>query len=86
VEAKHVVRELGVTKDRVYRMLRSATAAGVFERANDPEKRNRKLFVAVPPPRFVPDPERLFRRLHLKKTVRIIHPITGERLVYRRKK
>jgi hypothetical protein len=50
------------------------------------EKRNRKLYVAVPPPHFVPDPERLFCKLHLKDTVRIFHPITGEKIVYRPKR
>lgn len=86
VEAKDLVRELGVTKDHAYRMLRKAATAGVIKRANQPDKRNLKLYVAVPPPRFVPDPKRLFRKLHMKKTVRIVHPITGERIVYRRKK
>ena len=86
VEAKHIAHERGVSMDVAHRMLRNAAAAGVIERANEPEKGNRKLYVAVPPPRFVPDPERLFRKLHLKKTVRIIHPITGERIVYRREK
>jgi hypothetical protein len=86
VQAKHVARELGVSMDRAHRILRNAVAAGVIKRANEPEKANRKLFVAVPPPRFVPDPKRLFRKLHLSETVRIIHPITGERIVYRRKK
>jgi hypothetical protein len=86
VGAKHIARDLGVTMDRAHRMLRNAAAAGVIKRANEPEKGNLKLYVAVPPPRFVPDPERLFRKLHLKETVRIIHPITGEQIVYRRKK
>jgi predicted transcriptional regulator len=86
VEAKDVARELRISMDRAHRMLRNAEAAGVIERANEPEKGNSKLYVAVPPPRFVPDPKRLFRKLHLKKTVRIIHPITGEEIVYRRKK
>lgn len=72
--------------DRAYRMLRSAEAAGVVMRANEPEKGNPKLYLAVPPPRFVPDPKRLFRKLHLKETIRIFHPITGEEIVYRHKK
>src|ERR1035437_940002 len=78
VRAKDVARERGVSMDRAYRMLRSAETAGVIMRTNEPEKGNRKLFLAVPPPRFVPDPKRLFRKLHLKETVRICHPITGE--------
>jgi len=86
VEAKHIAHERGVSMDVARRMLRNAAAAGVIKRANEPEKGNRKLYIAVPPPRFVPDPERLFRKLHLKNTVRIIHPITGERIVYLRKR
>jgi hypothetical protein len=86
VSAKDVARERGVSMDRAYRMLRSAEMAGVLMRTNEPEKGNRKLFLAVPPPRFVPDPKRLFRKLHLKETVRIFHPITGEHIVYRREK
>ena len=86
VEAKHIAHERGVSMDVARRILRNAATAGVIKRANEPEKGNLKLFVAVPPPRFVPDPERLFRKLHLKKTVRIIHPITCERIVYRREK
>ncbi len=86
VSAKDVARERGVSMDRAYQVLRSAKNAGVIERANEPEKANLKLYQAVPPPRFVPDPKRLFRKLHLEETVRIFHPITGEEIVYRRKK
>ena len=86
VEAKDVAHKLRVPMQRAHRILRNAAVAGVIKRANEPEKGNRKLYVAVPPPHFVPDPRRLFRKLHLKKTVRIIHPITGEEIVYRREK
>lgn len=86
VEAKDIMRELKVSRDRSFRMLRNAAAAGVIKRANKPERGNRKLFLAVPPPSFVPDPFRLFRKLHLHQTVRIFHPITGERIVYKPRK
>jgi hypothetical protein len=85
VSAEDVAHECGSSMDRAYRLLRSGETAGVITRTNEPEKGNRKLFVAVASPRFVPDPKRLFRKLHLKQTVRIFHPITGERIVYRRK-
>ena len=85
VSAEDVAHTRGISKDRAYRMLRNAEAAGVIERANEPEKGNRKLFLAVPPPRFAPDPKRIFQKLHLKKSVRIFHPITGEEIFYRRK-
>ncbi|MBZ5683999.1 MAG: helix-turn-helix domain-containing protein [Acidobacteriia bacterium] len=86
VEAKDVARALRVPKNRAYRMLSNAAKAGVIKRVNEPEKGNLKLYLAVPPPRFVPDPHRLFRKLDLKTMVRIVHPITGEQIVYRRKK
>jgi hypothetical protein len=85
IGAKHLARELRVPMDRAYRMLRSAEGAGVVIRANEPEKRNRKLFLATPPPRFIPDPERIFRKLSFSKTIRLLHPITGEEIVYRPK-
>jgi hypothetical protein len=83
VEAKDVVRELKVSNDRASRLLRNALKAGVIKRANKPERENRKLFRALPAPTFVPDPSRLFRKLHLHHKIRIFHPITGERIVYR---
>lgn len=86
VEAKNVAHALRVSKNRAYRMLSNAAKAGVIKRTNEPEKGNLKLYLAVPAPRFVPDPKRLFRKLQLKETVRIFHPITGEKIVYRRKK
>ena len=86
VSADDVADARGVSKDRAHRILRNAETAGVIKRANKPERGNRKFFLAVPPPRFAPDPKRLFRKLHLKRAVRIFHPITGELIVYRRKK
>jgi hypothetical protein len=86
VEAKDVAHALRVSKDRAYRMLSNAAKAGVIKRTNEPEKGNLKLYIAVSPPRFVPDPKRLFRKLHLKETVRIFHPITGDEIVYRHEK
>jgi hypothetical protein len=57
---------------------------GVIRRANKSEKTNRKLFLPTPRPRFVPDPAELFKELKaLKDTVRFVHPITGEWIVYR---
>ncbi len=86
IGAKHLAKELGIPMVRAYRTLRNAEKAGVITRANEPERRNRKLFTAAPAPRFIPDPERLFLRLKFKRTIRILHPITGEEIVYRPKK
>ena len=86
MEAKDVMDELRISRDSASRMLRNAVAAGVIKRANKPERGNRKLFLALPAPTFVPDPSRIFRKLHLDETVRIVHPITGEQIVYTRRK
>lgn len=86
VDAKDIMHELHISRDRASRMLRNAAKAGVIERSNKPEKGNRKLFLALPAPSFVPDPQRLFRKLRLSEAVRIFHPITGERIVYRPRK
>jgi hypothetical protein len=71
--------------DTAYRKLRSAEQAGVIQLANMPEKSNRKKYWALPAPRFVPDPKKLFRKLRFKETVSFVHPITGEEIAYKPK-
>lgn len=83
VRAKDVARKLNISMDTAYRKLRSAEQAGVIRLANRPEKNNRKKYWALPAPRFVPDPKKLFRKLRFKETVSFVHPITGEEIVYR---
>jgi DNA primase len=85
VGAKDIARELDISIDKAYSKLRYADKVGVIRRANKPEKSNPKLFLPAPRPRFVPDPEKLFRKLKdLGDTARFVHPITGKRVVYRR--
>lgn len=79
-------RDLRISKDQAYGRLRRAELAKSIVRANKPEKGNRKLFLAASAPRFVPDPEKLFQELRIRRPVRFVHPITGERIVYRRKR
>jgi DNA primase len=87
VDVRDIMKELKVSKDQAYSKLRYAESAGVIQRANKPEKSNHKLFLPAPRPRFVPDPEKLFRKLKgLGNKVRFVHPITGESVTYRRKK
>ena len=82
--AKDVARTLRISMDQAYSKLRYAEQKGVIRRANKPEKSNRKLFLPAPRPRFVPDPEKLFRKLKdFDKTVRFVHPLTGEWVIYR---
>jgi hypothetical protein len=83
VRAEDVAQKLDISMDTAYRKLRSAEQAGVIRLANKPEKSNRKKYWALPAPRFVPDPKKLFRKLRLKETVKFVHPITGEQVVYK---
>jgi len=85
VRAKDLARTLDISLDQAYSKLRYAAKVGVIRRANKPESGNRKLFLPTPRPRFVPDPEELFKELtDLKDKCRFVHPITGEWVVYRR--
>jgi hypothetical protein len=87
VRVKDLVRKFGISKDRAYAMLRQAMAAGAIRQANKPERNNRKVYMPTQRPRFVPDPEKLFQKLEeLGPKVRFVHPVTGEWVVYRRKK
>jgi hypothetical protein len=87
VDVKDIMKEGKVSKDQAYAKLRSAERAGVIRRANQRERSNRKLYLPVPRPRFVPDPEKLFHKLEgVGDKVRFVHPLTGESVTYRRKK
>ncbi|MGA2334661.1 MAG: hypothetical protein ABSG08_04740 [Terriglobales bacterium] len=86
MEAKDIKRKLGISMDKAYAKLRYAAQVGVIQQANKPQKSNRKTYLSVPRPRFVPDPEKLFQELtDLEKRVRFVHPITGEWVEYRRR-
>jgi hypothetical protein len=87
VEAKDIAHKLKITMDAAYKKLRYAEQARVIRRANKSEQGNRKFFWPVPRRRFVPDPEKLFQKLKdIEGTVRFVHPLTGETIVYRRGK
>jgi len=83
VRAKDVARKLNISMDKAYAKLRYAAQTGVIRLANRPEKSNRKKYWAVPAPRFVPDPKKLFHKLRLKEAVTFVHPLTGEQIVYK---
>jgi len=77
VEAKDIAHKLGISKDKAYAKLRYAVQAGVIQQANKPQKDNRKAYLSMPRPRFVPDPEKLFQKLKgLKGPVRFVHAST----------
>ena len=87
VSWRDLARELGISKDKAYRMLREAREAGAIYQCNKPEKGNSKRYRATEWPAFIPDPETLFQRLpELGEVLRFIHPLTGKRIVYRRDK
>jgi predicted DNA binding protein len=86
VRAADLAQELGISYDHASEMLRTAAAAGAIRCVNKPEKTNRKWFIPAPRPRFVPDPEKLFEKLkNVGNTVRFVHPVTGEWVLYRKK-
>jgi hypothetical protein len=85
VRAKDLARKLHISMDQAYSKLRYAANVGAIQRANKSERTNRKLFLPVSRPHFVPDPKELFRKLKdLKHTIRFVHPLTGKSVVYRR--
>ncbi len=86
VSASDVAQDLGISLDRAYAALRRAERAGVIQRANKPEQRNRKLFVTTARCRFVPDPKDLFQKLGFNERVRFVHPVSGEWVVYRHRR
>jgi hypothetical protein len=83
VGAKDLKHKLGISIDQAYSKLRYAANVGVIRRANKSERTNRKLFLPVPRPRFIPHPEKMFKKLKdLKTKCRFVHPITGEWIEY----
>jgi hypothetical protein len=72
-------KELSISIDSAYTRLREAEAAAAIRRATKPAKGNKKLFIAVPRPRFVPDPVELFEQIPaVGDSVKFVHPLTGE--------
>ena len=72
---------------RPTRELRYAEQVGVIRRANEPEKGNRKLFLPVPPTTLCSRPQKALSKIERSgDTVRFVHPITGQEIVYRRER
>lgn len=87
VNCSELAKELGISKDKAYRMLRAAREAEAIYQCNKPEKGNPRRYRPTKWPAFIPDPESLFQQLpELGKALRLVHPLTGERIVYRREK
>jgi hypothetical protein len=82
VDAKDIARKLGISMDKAYAKLRYAAQVGAIRQVNKPQKSNRKAYLAIPRPRFVPDPKKLFQELKDLKAVRFVHPLTGKWVTY----
>ena len=79
ISADELAQHLGISKERAYARLRSASDAGVVERANGSQRGNLKLYRPVDLPRFVPEPQMLFSEIReIPGPVEFIHPLTGE--------
>lgn len=81
--ARDIARKLKISMDQAYSKLRNAERAGAIRQSNKPERENRKWFLPAARPRFVPDPESLFRKLNdIDGPVRFVHPLTGDTIAY----
>jgi hypothetical protein len=86
VTAKELALHLSISEDRAYARLRSATQAGVVERANEPQRGNLKLYRPVDLPRFVPEPQSVFSKINgIPSPVEFIHPLTGDPVRFSRR-
>jgi hypothetical protein len=86
VSASDLAKELNVSPDKAYKMLRDAAASGTIVRANEPAQKNLKLYLPSTKCAFLPEPEDLFKKLSesLPELVKFVHPLTGETVEYHR--
>ena len=87
VRAEEFARSLGIPIHRAYAKLSEAEQAGAIRRANSSGKNNRKLYLPALPQRFLPDMEDLLQALEgVESPVRLVHPISGAWVTFRRSK
>ncbi len=85
VGATELAREMDISMDRAYAMLRRAAIAGLIRRANRPARANLKTYLPSEKSQFLPEPERVYRTLAgLPNKVKFAHPLTGKWVIYRR--
>jgi len=83
VSAPEVAKEMGVPLHEAYEKIRRAARHKLIQRANPPQKGNRKLYLpSVGAIRFLPKPEQVFKMARVRKRVKFVHPITGEPVIY----
>jgi len=85
VSARDVEKELGIPLHEAYELIRRAVDHKLIQRANAPQKGNRKLYLpAAARIQFLPKPEDVFKMASVADRVKFVHPITGKAVVYER--
>ena len=83
ISAEDVASEMSIPLHEAYERIRRAADHKLIERANPPQKDNRKLYLpAVAGIQFLPKPERVFKMARVRQRVRFVHPVTGEEVIY----
>jgi hypothetical protein len=83
VSATEVAQEMGVPLHEAYEKIRSAVQHKLIQRANPPQKGNRKLYLpSVGATQFVPKPQDVFKLACVGDRVKFVHPITGQPVIY----
>lgn len=85
VSVEDVASDLGFSKNQAYSRIRRAVTRGVIQRANGPNRGNRKLFLPAAGVRMIPSLETLLEKLSHPEAVRFVHPISGAVVVMRKK-
>jgi hypothetical protein len=84
VIAEQLAKHMFVSSDRAYKLIQDALDAGLIQRANGPEKGNKKTYLPAPRPRFVPDPEVILAQIpQIKTPIEFIDPVTDEKIKLR---
>lgn len=84
-DGEELAREMKISTGTAYKLLRDAKDRGSVRRANKPTKGNTKLYVPAEGTQMLPDPGDVFQKLgQTKRVLKIIHPVTGEVVEYRR--
>jgi hypothetical protein len=83
VSAKEVAAEMRLPLHEAYEKIRDAADHKLIQRANPPQKGNRKLYLpAAGRIQFLPKPELVFKTAGISDRVKFVHPITGEPVIY----
>jgi hypothetical protein len=83
--AQDVACALSIPRHKAYARIRLAVKEKLIRQANEPQKTNKKHYVPTEAGiEFLPDPGDIYREIMpAGKTVRFIHPITGEVVTYK---